>query len=241
MKKHVFLISFIGFCMMGFSQEEATKKTNPFSSGDRLIFDMYTDVWQNIPDLVSAKSINTGIAISSMYDIPFGRSGAGLGIGVGYSAHNFYSNAMPVRELNFITGEETDKMILEPLGDIAGKAVDYEKNKFSVGYIDIPLEFRYKYITKESKKFRITAGFKMSFLIDAHTKYKGDDLTGLDRKVKVKEKDIKNVESYQYGIIARAGYEWINFYLYYPLTTIFKEEKGPAIYPISIGISIIPF
>ena len=115
-----------------------------------------------------------------------------------------------------------------------------------LAYIEVPLEFR----IKTEKQFRIAFGFKFGFLMNAHQKYKGnrfdfntEDGTATTDEVNVKEKqqDIKQVENWRYGPTFRIGYKWFNVTVYYQLSKVFKVDKGPAIYPISVGIAVIPF
>jgi hypothetical protein len=82
----------------------------------------------------------------------------------------------------------------------------------------------------------------MGFLIDSHTKYIGDDyiFDGTDR-IHVKFKDVRNIEKFRYGVTARFGWKFINLTGFYSLTGLFKKGKGPDLYPISVGISFMPF
>ncbi|MCK5337688.1 MAG: hypothetical protein KAJ50_02710, partial [Bacteroidales bacterium] len=69
-----------------------------------------------------------------------------------------------------------------------------------------------------------------------------DGTTETDRvNVKVKSKDVKQVETWRYGPTFRIGYKWFNLTVYYQLSKVFKVDKGPQLYPISIGLAVIPF
>jgi hypothetical protein len=57
----------------------------------------------------------------------------------------------------------------------------------------------------------------------------------------VKFKDVPNIEKLRYGVTARVGWKFINLMGFYSLTDLFTKDKGPEIYPISIGISLMPF
>jgi len=82
----------------------------------------------------------------------------------------------------------------------------------------------------------------MGWLIDSHTKYKGDDyIFETTDELGVKFRDVKNIETFRYGVTARAGWKFINVMGFFSLTDIFKKDKGPDVYPISVGISLMPF
>ncbi len=85
-------------------------------------------------------------------------------------------------------------------------------------------------------------GFKFGFLVRGHTKYKGDDyIDGTTQEVIIKKKKLAFMEKNRYGFTGRIGYKWLNLWGYYQLSTLFEKGKGPEMYPISVGITIIPF
>ncbi len=225
MKKIIFLLSII-LTTNCFSQniDESTRKK--FSS----VLDMYTDIWINVPGGVDTRTINQGVNFSLLYDYRFGKSNFSFAIGLGIGAHNFYSNSFPVVD-------SLGNSILEPISDLY-PGIDYKRNKISVTYFDIPLELR----LRTKKEIRASVGLKFGFLINSHTKYVGDDyISYTDDKLRVKFRDVKNIETFRYGITARVGWKWVNLIGYYSFAGLFKKDKGPDLYPISVGISLIPF
>lgn len=193
-----------------------------------------TDIWQGLPSDMKARTINQGAQVFGMYNHRIKESVVYLAAGIGVSSHNLYSN-------NYIGDVKADSIVFTKIPD----DIKYKKSKLSLTYIDVPLEFR---IVTE-KFFRIALGFKFGFNVDAHTKYKGnrfvaqdDDTYGTDGvNVKEKQKDVKQIETWRYGPTFRIGYKWFNVTMYYQLSSVFKVDKGPQIYPISIGIAVIPF
>lgn len=221
MKKLIALTA--GFLIIStcFSQGNYDVTKGKFSTG----ISIYTDLWQGIPEGMDNRTINQGVSYFLMYNHQFGKSNFSGAIGVGMGNHNLYSNT--------IIGTDTaGKTVFTPI-----EGVDYKKSKLSLTYLDFPVELRFK--TK--KKFRLAAGFTAGVNLDSHSKYKGDDLGGTNDKVKIKRKDIKNLETWRYGVTGLIGYKWFNVIVFYSLTNVFKEDQGPEIYPISIGISLRPF
>jgi hypothetical protein len=199
---------------------------------------VYNDFWQsNSPDM-DIRTINQGAQVFGMYHYRIKNSVIYLAGGIGLGVHNLYSNTI-------IPDVKADSIMFEKIPD----NVDYKKSKITLAYIDLlPFEFR----IKTKKHFRIAVGFKLGFLVNAHAKYKGNRYSlELDDgqyefeteyvRVKEKQKDLKQVEIWRYGPTFRIGYKWINLIAYYQLSNVFKVDKGPEIYPISVGLAIIPF
>ncbi len=227
MKKVLLLAITVFFSVQMFSQtiNESTRKK--FST----VFDLYTDIWMNVPDSIDVRTINQGVNFLGLYDYRFGKSNFSIAFGAGFGSHNFYSNG-------FVVKDSTGDSQLRPMSSLyPGKS--YDRNKISYTYLDIPIEFR----LRTKKDIRAALGFKFGFLIDSHTKYKGDNY--LDPQstdyLFVKFKDVPNIEKFRYGITARLGWKFINLTGFYSLTGMFKKDQGPDMYPVSIGISLMPF
>jgi len=222
MKKFILVISALLFISSGFAQSKITETTiKRFSFGT----DIYTDIWMNTPDNMKARTINQGIFVFGMYNYPFNESNFSFAFGFGVGVHNLYSNTT-------IEDIRSDSINFIPIPD----SINYKKSKLGLTYIDLPLEFRLK--TKD--KFRAALGFKIGYLVDAKTKYKGDRPDG--KFWTEKQKQVNHVEKWRFGPTIRIGYDWFNLYAYYSVTNLFIVGRGPAnLYPISVGITLLPF
>ena len=221
MKKLLILASVIFLFSSVYSQDKKVNLKKNFG----VKIDVFSDIWMDIPDDITLKTINRGCDIYGMYNFPIKESNFSFAIGFGLGIHNMYSNT--------IAGVINDSTIFGVIPD----STTYKKSKISVTYFDIPIEFRFK--TKS--KLTIAAGFKAGYLINKHSKYKGKDLTGLNIDVIQKTTDIRNLESLRFGPTLRVGYDWFNLSAYYSLSKLFIKEKGPEMYPISVGITLTPF
>jgi hypothetical protein len=231
-----FLFSFILSFGQGYSISDFDSNNVKLSQTDRLIVSVFSDVWQNIPSNVNAKSINVGASTTIYKDMPINLSNFSFAFGLGITSHNFHSDAMP--SLNS-TG---DTLSLTNIPDsVNGSLITYSKNKFSLSYLDLPIEFRFRSKSPGNKKMKYSLGFKIGYLINRKIKYKGRDLNGEDKDVKYKSHNIQFVENFRYGVTARIGWSWIAINAYYSLTPIFIKDKGPDMFPISAGISLSPF
>lgn len=218
------LLNFVFLYSQEKGEDMLSKKIN--KRGDMLVIDFYNDLWINVPDSVKNRAINQGVSVSVTYNFPIGKGPFSMAAGLGIKAHNFYSDCIL----------QSDS-VMSYFTHIPGNK-DYKINKLSTTYLMLPVEFRYKSKTK----WRAALGFNIALKVDGHTKYKGTDyIFGTSDQIKIKQKATPNLSTWNFAITARAGYRWVNLFASYSITKIFSENKGPDIYPISVGISIIPF
>lgn len=82
-----------------------------------------------------------------------------------------------------------------------------------------------------------SSGMYFNYRIGSYTKIKYK----LDHHQKLKINDNYSLQNFKYGVMARAGYRWINFFAMYELTPFFREGKGPELKPFTFGITLIQF
>ena len=251
MKKFLIIIAliFTGVCNLT-AQDSLALQTDSAKNGNSMslieLFSIYTDIWQNVDLPMSVSYYCPGIDIYSIISLPLGNSKINFNYGLGFSMHNLRSDAMPVAEVKYDSTisqfVETEKTIFQRIPEkVNNKEINYDINKLTLAYIDIPLELCYKTKNKKGKVFKFAAGFKAGYLLSSHTKYKGNDITGTDKDVKYKTYRIKNIEPLKYGATARLGYGKFDIFGYYSFSKLFKKDKGPEMYPVSVGICITPF
>jgi hypothetical protein len=230
MKRFFIVLLILITAQQGFSQDVDESTRKKFSA----IFTVINDFYVDRPDSVDAKFFNLGANFSGLYDYRLGKSNYSFAFGIGIGSHNLKTNAFVVEDTNNVSA-------LHPIKSLYPDK-DYKKNKISYTYFDIPLEFRLR--TKND--IRASLGFKFGFLIDSHSKYRGDDYLDVTNEndnssIFVKFKDLPNIESFRYGVTARFGWKFVNLTGFYSLTNLFTKNKGPETYPISVGISLMPF
>jgi hypothetical protein len=193
-------------------------------------YDLYTSIWMDMPTGIKTRTINQGANVFVMYNHILGENGFSFAGGLGVSSENLYlKNA-------YIPNVKADSIAFISLPS----GVKLKRSKLNVTYIDIPVEVRF--VTEN--KMRFTLGMKFGFAVDSKTKMKGDafDEDGtLGFGTKEKHKDVNQLESTRFGIQARIGYKWVHAYAYYSLNRVFKADKGPQVYPISVGVTFMPF
>ncbi len=206
---------------------ESVPKTKMRPS-DHIVVSLFTDAWSGLPDNMDTYFINRGIAFDYLQELPLGKSNFSIAAGLGLSSHNLYSDN--IYEWNI----ENNNYYFVPIQTDA----DYKNNKLSLNYINVPVEFRFR-TRNLPKTFRIHAGIKGGYLINAHTKYFGDNEQG--REIKTKEKSLENIESFLLGLNGRIGYGRINVSAFMSLTEIFKDNNAQDAEFISLGLSVILF
>jgi hypothetical protein len=136
---------------------------------------------------------------------------------------------------------DNDNSILEntTTGIIEERILDadwnVEKSKLSTTYATLPLLLEFHSSSHNHNGFVISAGVIGGLKLGSNTKvvYKenGD-------KNKDKTKDDFNLAPFRYGVHARIGVgDWMVYGTYY-FTSIFESDKGPELYPISVGIAL---
>jgi Outer membrane protein beta-barrel domain len=199
-------------------------------SRDRFLLSFHWDGWMGAPDSMKVKGLSSGIGIHTMYDIPLGSDNVSFAIGAGLSWSNYYNNV-------FFTGDS-----ITTVTPIVDSVIAYNKNKFVINYVEVPVEFRFRTDEKNGNRFKAAVGFKAGYMLSNHTKYVGDDyISGTGDEIKYKQYRIRNTSTLQYGPTLRLGYNKVNIQAYYGLASIFTEGDGPTGNPLTIGISFNPF
>jgi hypothetical protein len=151
------------------------------------------------------------------------------GLGLEWNYYRFDGDNSIVE--NPTTGE------IEPL-DLTVAPYDnwsIEKSKFSTTYATLPLLLEVHTSSSQHKGIIFAAGAIGGLKLGSNTKvvYKenGD-------KNKDKTKDDFNLSPFRYGVHARIGVgDWLVYGTYY-FTSLFEKNKGPELYPLSIGIAL---
>jgi hypothetical protein len=221
--KKILIIVFVLTAFNTFSQELSEETKRKFSFG----VDIFTDIWQDLPESIDPATINQGVNITGSYNYILNNGNFSLSPGIGLSYHNLNNKSL--------TMTVDDSTVFYKVPD----SINFRRTKFTLGYFDIPLELRYK----SKSDVRFAFGFKFGILMTSFTKYKGDDFSpnDINKLVIYKKTRIPNVARFRYGLSLRFGYKWLNVWGYYQLSDVFEKGKGPEMYPVSVGISLMPY
>ena len=198
-------------------------------------FDIFYDVWQNMPDSMNNKGLSLGNSLYVMYEKQIwsenGRYRIALGGGI--TTHKL-STDTKLESLNTVPAT------FRPIPD----NIDFKKSKLTVTYLDFMAELRYK----SPSNFRLAIGGKVGFRLGSQIHYKGDHIEIVDGQLtsngvneNIRQKDVEYLEKMRFGPTFKIGYDFINLNVYYSLSKLFSEDNGPELYPVSIGITFNPF
>ncbi len=131
-----------------------------------------------------------------------------------------------------------DNSIEEINGVIDGEDLSYlslNKSKLTTTYLNIPLLLELQIgDVKRRKRLYISSGVIGGIKLGSHTKivHREDG-----KKQKEKDRDDFNINPLRWGLSTRLGYRNINIYCNYYLTSFFEKNKGPDLYPFSLGLT----
>lgn len=175
----------------------------------------------------SSWNINFNFAQSST---PFYNNHVGMvsGLGLDISFYRFQGkNSIGV---NDSTGLLEERIITDEY--------DVMKSKFRTTYLTAPLLLEAQFGSGSSKeRFYISGGLVGGLRLATVTKivHKED---GQKKKIKERGNDL-NINKWRWGVTARMGYQdQINVYATYYITPFFDKNKGPELYPLSIGFRL---
>jgi len=149
----------------------------------------------------------------------------GLVTGMGFSMNNYRFD----KDLTLVKGD--DRII--PLWINEDQKV--EKSKLTASYLTVPLLLEFQIpVNGRSNRLFISGGVIGGINLGSHTKVKYDDS-------KQKDRGSFNINPFKCSATVRAGFNDLSLYASYGLTPLFKNDKGPELFPFSIGISLINF
>jgi hypothetical protein len=198
---------------------------------DRLIVDVFHSFWFNVPNTVTHK-FNPGFNVAVLWDFKATKkSPISFGLGVGCVFHTQFSNA----QLQYDNEKKINKYYVLP--DILTKKDSLKLNKMTYINCNIPLEFRYRH----KSGFKITVGARLGLVAEISQRYKGKNLEGNNGTENYKYFLKTGRQNVNFDVYMRAGWKFVAVYYSYQVNKLFIEGKGPAINPMSVGISLSLF
>jgi hypothetical protein len=156
------------------------------------------------------------------------RNNFGLVTGLGFQFQGY-------RLRDTTTIDKTDNDVIVP------KSFHYSENQKSKLYllsVTLPVLAEIQIpINNYRNRLYFSSGMYFSYRIGSYTtiKYRAE------QKQKLKITDNYSLQNFKYGIMARTGYRWFNFFAMYELTPFFQEDKGPELTPFTFGITLLQF
>ncbi|PKP23129.1 MAG: hypothetical protein CVU05_00980 [Bacteroidetes bacterium HGW-Bacteroidetes-21] len=180
-----------------------------------LTVDNYLDLNQGKSWSVSLNLIETNIPIFKKY------VGLATGLGLEFDNYRLANNVILINDSAKLYSY-TDTM------------TNYKKNKLAVTWLTVPLVLEFNVPTHD-KSINLGVGLLGAVRIGSHTKlvseYKDND-------IKEKSRGDYHMNWFRYGLTGQIGYGSVGVYVNYSLSSLFKTNEGPELYPWSAGIHL---
>jgi len=172
--------------------------------------------------------------------IPISKHHVGLVTGLGFEWNNYelrHNVRLTSKGGEYVFDDVNDFNKNYTWGEI-DTLRDYSKNRFKTFFINAPLLFELNTGNNKKKSFHISTGAILGFNLQTKMKYKykveGDSK-------KEKDKQDFNTNPFRVSLTARVGYGRFNVFASYSLTPLFENNKGPELYPFSVGVTLLGF
>ena len=113
-----------------------------------------------------------------------------------------------------------------------------DKNKLRATYVRVPLMLEFNTSLDPDRSLHLAAGVIGGVRIGSITK---QEFQIDDQKHKNRVKDDFNISPFTLDASVRVGYSNFTIFANYGLTPLFESGKGPEVYPVTVGISLVPF
>ncbi len=194
---------------------------NDFMTED---YSMYLPAADNYMDLNTGKSFNVNFNFAQLGIGLTRRIGFVTGLGFEINNYHFDGNNNIQKDEDGVVG----------IYDATALGIVLDKSKFTTVYFTVPLLLEIQVPVTRYRTINIAGGVIGGAKLSSHTKikyYEGRD------KVKDKEKDDYSLNVLRYGPTVRVGYESFQLYATYYMNGLFKEGKGPELYPFQVGVA----
>jgi len=180
-------------------------------------------------ELNTGKSWNFNINFLQ-YSLGFGTDKVGLVTGLGLEMNNYrFDHSLSIMKEDGVIVADSS-YLLDP------NVSNVEKSKLHTTYLTLPLLLEFQIPAgRNNHRIHISAGAIGGVKLWSPTKVVYKDQNGNKEKNKVKGNDY-NLSPLRYGVTARIGYRALNVYANLNLTPLFEKNKGPELYPFSIGL-----
>jgi hypothetical protein len=167
----------------------------------------------------------------SQYSFGFKTDKVGLVTGLGFEFNNYhFRNQTTLTRGTAVTGVDSTYIFDSDKNVI--------KSKLSTTHLTLPLLFEFQIPTSNDKhRIFFSTGVIGSVRIGSSTKVEFEGTSKGEDKVK----NDFNLSPFRYGITARIGYRGLKLFANYYPTPLFEKDKGPELYPFSVGLILLSF
>ena len=172
------------------------------------------------------KSLEISFNLWEKY-MPIWEEKIGLVTGAGFKFNNYdlVQDVVIVNQMDSVFG------VVDPTRSI-------NKNRFKTTAVHVPLMLETNLGKDADHSFHLAVGGTVTYMLNTRTKQK-DKQNG--ENYKKKDKSDFNVNDFQFAATARVGYGDFTVYATYNLTPLFENNKGPEVYPFTVGVAFMHF
>ncbi|KYP13886.1 outer membrane beta-barrel protein [Flavihumibacter sp. CACIAM 22H1] len=202
-------------------------------ANDHFMIQMGYDTWSQVPDSIRLKGIGRHLNIYLMMDFPFKvdpRFSVGIGVGIGSSNVFFDKHKVDI-------AGTSQTLAFQNLADTN----HFKKYKLVNVWAEVPVELRFAANPENTNKsWKFALGAKVGTMLNAHTKGKnwqnksGNTLNNYVEKINSK----RYFNSLRLAATARISYGPFGIYGAYQINTLIKDNQGPPVHPVSVGLTI---
>lgn len=217
-------------------RNEKKERSRPIWGGVEIGFNNYmnADNKLEVPDGYEFLDLNTGKSISLSLNVlqknfRLGHSNTFFftGLGVTWNNYRFDKNVNLSSSADTISG-----------GFDTTSTRNYSKSKLTAVYLSVPLMFEVFTSKKSKNAFHIGVGAMLGYKIGSHTKTRFSEDGSTE---KPKQYDDFYLNPFRYGARIAIGYKKFNVFADYYASTLFRENKGPELFPVTVGVTLAAF
>jgi hypothetical protein len=225
--------------------KDSSKTKDKIAKQDYIILNFNWNAWLNAGDEVEVSPFSRGFEVALMYDQPLGKSPFALGFGLGLCTENIFTNAFLRSNSYSVVWQSIDKTI-----NPQGTTREWDRYKLGTTILELPLEVRFRLNPKKRNTFKVTAGFKIGYVVHSKDKYVGPNYlydsqgqqSNLDESLSMKTEDLHGINKLRYSVYGRIGYGRFALNFQYGLQPFFESGRdADNVIPIQAGFSFMPF
>jgi len=175
---------------------------------DQFYFNITYNTLQKVPDGLQQTKFSPGFSVGFLRDMPINASRTfAVAAGLGYSL-SVYNQNLGIFESNNTTTYEI----------LNAEGVSVSKDKLSLHYVDLPVEFRWRNATPDNHRFwRVHLGVKLSYLV-------ANQYNLVSTAGNLTNTNLNDLSKFNYGLYLSTGWNTWNIYAYYGFNPIFTSD-----------------
>ena len=232
-------IALFAVCLAGtvLGQDSTTRGVLPTiketPSNDHFLIQLGHLSWTGQPDSIKTKGFSRSINFYLMLNFPFKTNPHwSVALGPGIATDNMFFDEMTIG-----IKENTSSIQFNDVSD----TTHFKRYKLVTAFLEAPVELRYRFNPENDKRsVKLAVGAKVGTLLNAHIK--GVTLQNSNNQTvndyTLKENSKKFFSKQRLSLMGRVGYGPLSLFASYSVTPVFREGLGPAVRPLSIGLTL---